>query len=237
MAISIEASDGKQPSEHKPRHTISHTTRNIIAGGTLTAIAALGAIAGARGLGGEHHQNSAANTSNATSVPIQETKPQNAPELSFKTPDFEAQTVDGQTFKLSDYKGKPVILYFESPSESGTELNDKNFYDMANATKAYRDKNLTFIVISWNDKNSTLISLVKNGASIVVPEIEYKTKGTQDNNLHTHLRITEAFAKVGLVGYPATFYIKPDSTVSTLVSGSNQQTPGSIDANIQKILQ
>ncbi len=235
MATTIEASDGRQPPTRRPKRGISHTTRNIIAGGTLT-IAALGAaIAGARGLEGKQHQNPAVNTGNTISASKQEPKSQNTLELLRKAPDFQAKTIDGQTFRLSDYRGKPIILYFESYDETSARIKDNDFYEMANAAKAHRDKNLTFIVVAWNDKES--ISLVKDDASVVVLEETYKRRGTQDNNLHDGVRIAETFMDVGLGGYPATFYIKPDSTISTLVSGRNQQTPGSIDANIQKILQ
>ncbi|RYE85523.1 MAG: redoxin domain-containing protein, partial [Hyphomicrobiales bacterium] len=34
------------------------------------------------------------------------------PTVGYKAPDFELPAADGSVFRLSDHKGKPVVLYF-----------------------------------------------------------------------------------------------------------------------------
>ena len=51
-----------------------------------------------------------------------------APTIGKKAPDFELPAADGSTFRLSDHKGKPVVLYFYPQDDTeGCTLENQEF--------------------------------------------------------------------------------------------------------------
>jgi peroxiredoxin Q/BCP len=51
-----------------------------------------------------------------------------APIIGRKAPDFELSAADGSTFRLSDHKGKPVVLYFYPQDDTeGCTLENQEF--------------------------------------------------------------------------------------------------------------
>jgi peroxiredoxin Q/BCP len=51
-----------------------------------------------------------------------------APTVGKKAPDFELPAADGSTFRLSDHKGKPVVLYFYPQDDTeGCTLENQEF--------------------------------------------------------------------------------------------------------------
>jgi len=69
-----------------------------------------------------------------------------------KTPDFELQDQNGKTHKLSDYKGKKIILYFYPKDDTpGCTIEACNFRD---DNKEYKKKGAIILGISVDDIKS-----------------------------------------------------------------------------------
>lgn len=192
MTTTIETFGGKK----SPEHGIPPVVRNIVAGSALV-IAAAGAAIGVRSLsGGEHNQNSVANTGNTTSAPKQENKPQTASELSFKATEFEAKTIDGQTVRLSDYKGKPVIIFYWGEPYGPGET------EMTNLTNSIID-----LAAQNKDKGVVLLTIAID-AGVDAKTIAGKTSPILIDPANKPNPGLRAYFN----SYPAVVFIKPDGT-------------------------
>jgi peroxiredoxin len=78
-----------------------------------------------------------------------------------KAPDFSITTTDGKTVKLSDFKGKGVIVNFWA---TWCPPCRAEIPDMVELQKAYGEKEFSFIGIAVNDKSDKVAAFVKDKA-------------------------------------------------------------------------
>lgn len=100
----------------------------------------------------------------------------NITELSEKIKDFNAETIDGSNFTLSEQSGKVVLLYFFSiycsPCESKVlEMNELN--------NEYKDRGVVIVGISPNTEKDKVLEYVEK-SNINWPVI-YNENGQSDN--------------------------------------------------------
>lgn len=86
-----------------------------------------------------------ANTSNPTTIP--ETVPETSTDESFAAPDFTVYDLDGNSYKLSDFLGKPVVLNFWASWCGPCKAEMPDFED---AYKEYQDE-IHFLMVNLTD--------------------------------------------------------------------------------------
>lgn len=112
-------------------------------------------------------------------------------------PEFVLEDMDGNTHRLSDYKGKGVLLYFWTtygPSE--TEMVDMN-----NLYKEYKDKGVEILAINIGDSDSSINEYVSQH-DIIFPVL------------------TDVQRAYDIESIPTTLLIDPNGKVSNIHVGT-----------------
>jgi peroxiredoxin/outer membrane lipoprotein-sorting protein len=126
-------------------------------------------------------------------------------------PDFELKSIDGNTIKLSNFKGKVVLLYFWSAGCSADEL-----LILERIYKRFRDKGFVVIGIDNDDDYEIARSfLMKN--SITYPNIIDSSPSAQD------IQCKQYQTKAGRRASPMTYLIDRDGKVAEAWYGSDKE--------------
>lgn len=135
-------------------------------------------------------------------------------------PDFELKSLDGKTVRLSDYRGKAVLLNFWATWCAPCKIEMPWFVDLQ---KQYGEQGLQVIGVAMDDdaeKDSTKIA-----AFVKEMNLNYVVLLGND-------KVGDAFG--GVDGLPTTFYIGRDGRVLSAVSGLVSHSE--IEDNIKKAL-
>ncbi|MBC8044351.1 MAG: TlpA family protein disulfide reductase [Rhizobacter sp.] len=141
-----------------------------------------------------------------------------------KAPEFELKTVDGKTLKLSDYKGKAVILNFW-----GTWCPPcrAEIPDMVELQKQYGGEKFTFIGVTVNERKGVeAVQAFMKQANMNYP---VALAGEEAMNAYTQLLPED---KRGYV--PATFVINAKGEVIDMLVGGQEKA--TFEAAIKKAL-
>lgn len=143
-----------------------------------------------------------------------------APRAGFLAPDFTLQTLDGQTVKLSDLRGKAVLINFWAswcPPCKAEMPAIQQVYD------EYREKGLVVLAIDAADQD-TLASaqafLAANQLTFPVP--------LDANGETTRLYKVNSF--------PTTFFVGPDGIIYDVVVGG-PMTGAALRLRVEKLLE
>jgi cytochrome c biogenesis protein CcmG/thiol:disulfide interchange protein DsbE len=110
-------------------------------------------------------------------------------------PDFTAQTLDGKTVSLSDYRGKPVVLNFWASWCNPCRKEFPLFREQLAARKG----EFVMLGVDYRDIASDARTFVKD----------------QRATWPTAVDDTNAIVKAyGITGVPQTFFIRPDGTIA-----------------------
>ena len=110
----------------------------------------------------------------------------------FLAPDFQLQTLDGKTVKLSDYRGKPVLLNFWA-TWCGPCRYEIPFLDQVNAV--YSQKGLVMLAVDLGEDAATVSNFMV----------------TENVSLPVLLDTDKSVAqKYTIVGIPTTFLVDTD---------------------------
>ena len=124
-----------------------------------------------------------------------------SPLVGNKAPDFTPKTFDGQDLKLSDLKGKTVLLNFWAswcmPCRQEAGALEKSW-------QKYKDKDVVFIGVNVWDENSNALSYLN------------KFGGGYQHGMDPNEEIQVDY---GVGGVPETFFIDPSGNVSDKFTG------------------
>lgn len=134
-----------------------------------------------------------------------------------KAPDFALTTFDGQTLRLSDLQGQPVVLNFWATwcKECENEASDLEL-----AWRDYRGRGVQFIGIDYLDQEPLNFDYIK------------RYDITYPNGLDLQGRI---YAAYGVQGLPETFVINQDGEVVKVYVGA--VTRAALSRELDKLLQ
>ncbi|WP_128895562.1 thiol-disulfide oxidoreductase ResA [Longirhabdus pacifica] len=117
-------------------------------------------------------------------------------------PDFELQTTNGETVKLSDYRGKGVFLNFWSTYCEGCEIE-----------MPYMDSQYQF----FKDKGVEVLAVDVGEPALTVKKFAEKYNLTFPVLLDEKQEVTKRY---GVLPIPATFIIDKDGVVLDYIEGS-----------------
>ena len=137
-------------------------------------------------------------------------------------PDFTVYDASGKTVKLSDFRGKPVVLNFWA-SWCGYCKQE-----MPEFNQAYRKYggSVQFLFIDWTDGQQE----TQQKASAYLKSQGYSFPAYYDLD-------QSAVAQYGLTGIPATFFITRQGRLAQGVGGIGLTTADSLEEGIRAILQ
>lgn len=131
--------------------------------------------------------------------------------------DFELQTLDGKTVKLSDYRGKPVLLNFWA-TWCGPCRFEMPFLQQIN--DSYSAKGLVMLAVDIGESSATVQKFMTDlNLSLTVP-------------LDTTAKVAKSY---GILNIPSTFLIDKDGIIRGKVVGAfpNQ---AAIENELKKIM-
>lgn len=150
--------------------------------------------------------------------PVQNNEQDQASQESKQTaPDFSLKDLDGKTVKLSDYKGKVVILNFWAVwckycKQEMPDLNELN-------KELEKGNEAVILAVDVQESPDTVRSYLSSNG------INLRVVLDQDGSVT---------GKYGVSGFPTTFIINKDGTVFTNIPGAtNKETLTEILANLQ----
>jgi peroxiredoxin len=134
-----------------------------------------------------------------------------------QAPEFDLSSVDGKPVKLSDYRGKAVLVNFWATWCGPCKIEMPWFVDLQNK---YRDQGLQVIGISMDDEGKDQVKKFADQMGL-----NYVVVMGKDS-------VGEAFG--GVQGLPMSFYIGRDGKIVEAVSGLVSKSE--IEDNIKKAL-
>jgi peroxiredoxin len=138
-------------------------------------------------------------------------------------PDFELTSLDGRKVKLSDYKGKAVVLNFWATWCAPCKLEMPWFVDLE---KKYQGKDVEIVGISMDDLSKDKVQAFSQQMGLNYPILLGKESAKNEEALE------ESYG--GLDGLPTTFYIDRQGKVIEAISGLAGKDE--IEANIKKAM-
>jgi len=139
------------------------------------------------------------------------------PKKGDKPPDFALLGMDGKTHRLSDYKGKPVVINFWGTFCPGC------VYETPDLQKAYAnqgDKPFEIVGINLGEDDLTITNFIGQY------DVSYDI--LKDDNRKVERRY-------GLRSYPTTFFVNADGKIEDIFVGP--MTAKDIDERIKKMLE
>jgi cytochrome c biogenesis protein CcmG/thiol:disulfide interchange protein DsbE len=143
-------------------------------------------------------------------------------------PDFELETLDGKKVKLSDYRGKAVLLNFWATWCQPCKIEMPWLIEFQ---KNYRDQGFEIVGVAMEDTEKPEIEkfLKEMGVNYVVL-LGKESVGEQYGGVLGH--VGEQYG--GVLGLPTTFYIGRDGTIVEQHAGLISK--GDIENHIKKAL-
>ena len=132
-------------------------------------------------------------------------------------PDFELASLDGRKLKLSDYRGKAVLLNFWATWCSPCKVEMPWFVDLQ---KKYGNEGLVVLGIAMDDSDNAKIAEFASQMGVNYPVL----LGTD--------KVSEQYGNVQFL--PTTFYINREGRI--IGKGTGLLGRGEIEENIQKAL-
>src|SRR5215469_12756522 len=132
-------------------------------------------------------------------------------------PDFELTSLDGRKVKLSDYRGKAVLLNFWATWCSPCKVEMPWFVDLQ---KKYGNNGLVVLGIAMDDSDNSKIAEFASQMGVNYPVL----LGTD--------KVSEQYGNVQFL--PTTFYIDREGRI--IGKGTGLLGRGEIEANVQKAL-
>ncbi len=201
-----------------------------IGGAAATTVLAAATIIGIRGRGEEAPavmpQNPDAPISRqvdsqpTTAATVKAEAPKNNLE---KAPDFELKSITGETVRLSDYKGKPVVIYYWG--DSAPKDSNKNLEGVVNAVKNSSVKDTVLFTIAGEGANTRVIEGITQSI-LIDRDVTYIEK--QSGNRVKTLYLLDALK---LDGYPATVFIDRKGEIMEKYRGPIE--PSVLDSKIK----
>ncbi|MEW9699036.1 thiol-disulfide oxidoreductase ResA [Paenibacillus sp. SI8] len=138
------------------------------------------------------------------------------PQVGSKAPDFSLIGLDGSSHKLSDYKGKPVLVNFWGTFCPPCK---EEMPDLQKQYEKWSSKGVVFLEVNVDKNKITVQSFME----------QYKL------NLPVLLDAKEEVRKLyGVMDYPTTFFIGPDGKVEVKKIG--QMTESFIDQTLADLV-
>lgn len=116
-----------------------------------------------------------------------------------KAPDFTLKNTDGKDVKLSDYKGKIVILNFFGV---WCPWCVKEMPGFVNVYNQYKDKNVELLVVDVGDTKSTLQGYLKDNSFSIKPLMDSGSGSTAQ--------------LYSVNGFPTTFILNKDGIIQKI---------------------
>ena len=124
-----------------------------------------------------------------------------------KAPDFTLKDVDGKDVKLSDYKGKIVILNFFGVWCPWCVKEMPGFVKVYNE---YKDKNVELLVVDVGDTKSKLQEYLKGNNFSIKPVLDSGSGG-----------VAQLYS---VNGFPTTFILNKDGIIHKVDSGYTSES-------------
>lgn len=157
---------------------------------------------------------------NATTSPATTNQSANVPEgisIGNRAIDFELQTLDGKTVKLSDYRGKPVLLNFWA-TWCGPCRFEMPFLQQIN--DSYAAKGLVMLAVDIDESPDTVKKFMADfNLSLTVP-------------MDTGKKISKAYS---ITGIPTTFLIDKNGIIRQKIVGAFPDK-ATIENELKKII-
>lgn len=119
-----------------------------------------------------------------------------------QAPDFQLTSLEGKSVKLSDYRGKAVVLNFWATWCGPCKVEMPWFVDLQNK---YRDAGLEIVGVSMDDGNKDAVAKFA------------KEMGVNYTVLMGKESVGDAYG--GVLGLPTTFYIDRNGKITNSVAG------------------
>jgi peroxiredoxin len=139
-----------------------------------------------------------------------------APHLEEPAPDFELTTLEGETVRLSDYKGKPVWISFWASWCPPCRAENPDIQEMYDK---YKDQGLVILAPAIGEEQGAVSGYVKRTGLTFTVGLD---------------QTTQIAANYRIVGIPTHFFIDPDGVLQVWRIGS--MSKGTMEKNIEKIL-
>ena len=142
--------------------------------------------------------------------------------LNKKGPEIKATTLSGKPFKLSDFKGKTVILHIWSLSCAACF---KELPDLNKITETYRDKGVIIISLMDNTKEELLKEVrIKNESAYTLRKKTFKNVVIDFQIIPNAKALIKTYTSQ--VAFPQTFFINKDGIVKDYSYGYIQSYEG-----------
>ena len=142
--------------------------------------------------------------------------PADVPTQGAEAPDFALETIDGETVRLSDYRGQPVVINFWAtwctPCREEMPLLQETY-------EAHREEGLVVLGVNVRESPEDVVRFLRQ-VGVDFPAL-----------LDPNLVVVEQYRVTSL---PITFFIGRDGELKTLVVGGMSKTV--LDDRLEKIL-
>ncbi|SEN23374.1 redoxin domain-containing protein [Paenibacillus sp. OV219] len=138
------------------------------------------------------------------------------PRKGAKPPEFALLGTDGKTHRLSDYKGKALVINFWGTYCPGCVTETP---DLVAQYKKHSGEPLEVVGINLGEDSMAVNNFVKQY------DINYTILRNERNDVQS---------KYGLRSYPTTFFVKPDGTIMDVFVGAMAEKD--MDERITKLL-
>ena len=139
------------------------------------------------------------------------------PSIGDIAPDFTSKDVNGNTVKLSDYKGKVILIEFWAtwcpPCREFTPVLNKIY-------EKYKDKGFVILALTPEENIDTVISYIK-GYDITYPVLITDMKTTR---------------RYGVISIPVSFLVNREGNVSEKHLGVTRDIVQELSSGIEKLL-
>ena len=139
------------------------------------------------------------------------------PSIGDIAPDFTSKDVNGNTVKLSDYKGKVILIEFWAtwcpPCREFTPVLNKIY-------EKYKDKGFVILALTPEENIDTVMSYIK-GYDIIYPVLITDMKTTR---------------RYGVISIPVSFLVNREGNVSEKHLGVTRDIVQELSSGIEKLL-
>ncbi len=170
---------------------------------------------GVDGLGGDRDFASSAGAATRSTAQEGQARGGGDPRVGNAAPDFTLKTLEGQTVRLSDLRGKPVVLNFWA---TWCPPCRQEMPDLEKAYQKYKDQGIVFLGVDMKEDEATVQEFI------------------QKNGYHWTFVLDPAAqaANAYLVSaIPSTFFIDADGVIRDLQLGA--MSGGLLEAKLSKI--